>query len=177
MVENEKLVVNCPILETERLRLRMFRNDDFESYAEFCADPEVMRYLTGSPMTRLEASRHMAMLVGHWALLGYGAWAVEEKSTGKFVGRVGFNDFQGWPAFEIGWTLGRQHWGKGYASEAARVALDYAFNELGREHVISLIRPENLASIAVAEKLGEKLEGETEVMGFHVLVYGVNRPA
>jgi RimJ/RimL family protein N-acetyltransferase len=53
MVENEKLVVNCPILETERLRLRMFRNDDFESYAEFCADPEVMRYLTGSPMTRL----------------------------------------------------------------------------------------------------------------------------
>ena len=162
-------------LETERLLLRMFRDEDFEAYAEFCADPDVMRYLTGKPMTRVEAWRHMAMMVGHWTLRGYGMWAVEERATGAFIGRIGFNDPEGWPAFEIGWTLGRPYWGKGYATEGARVALDYAFDELDKPHVISLIHPENLGSISVAEKLGEKLEGETEVLGMPVLIYGIDR--
>jgi RimJ/RimL family protein N-acetyltransferase len=162
-------------LETERLLLRMFREEDFEAYAEFCADPDVMRYLTGKPMTRVEAWRHMAMMVGHWTLRGYGMWAVEERATGAFLGRIGFNDPQGWPAFEIGWTLGRQYWGKGYATEGARVALDYAFHKLDKPHVISLIHRENRGSIAVAEKLGEKLEGETEVLGMPVLIYGIDR--
>jgi RimJ/RimL family protein N-acetyltransferase len=162
-------------LETERLLLRMFRDEDFEAYAEFCADPDVMRYLTGKPMSRVEAWRHMAMMVGHWTLRGYGMWAVEERATGAFIGRIGFNDPEGWPAFEIGWTLGRPYWGKGYATEGARVALDYAFDELDKPHVISLIHPENLGSISVAEKLGEKLEGETEVLGMPVLIYGIDR--
>jgi RimJ/RimL family protein N-acetyltransferase len=162
-------------LETERLLLRMFRNEDFEAYAEFCADPDVMRYLTGKPMTRVEAWRHMAMMVGHWTLRGYGMWAVEERATGAFIGRIGFNDPEGWPAFEIGWTLGRPYWGKGYATEGARIALDYAFDKLDKSHVISLIHPENRGSIAVAEKLGEKLEGETEVLGMPVLIYGIDR--
>jgi RimJ/RimL family protein N-acetyltransferase len=162
-------------LETERLLLRMFRDEDFEAYAEFCADPDVMRYLTGKPMTRVEAWRHMAMMVGHWTLRGYGMWAVEERATGAFIGRIGFNDPEGWPAFEIGWTLGRPYWGKGYATEGARVALDYAFDKLDKPHVISLIHPENRGSIAVAEKLGEKLEGETEVLGMPVLIYGIDR--
>jgi RimJ/RimL family protein N-acetyltransferase len=126
-------------------------------------------------MTRVEAWRHMAMLVGHWALRGYGMWAVEERATGAFIGRIGFNNPDGWPAFEIGWTLGRPYWGKGYATEGARVALDYAFNKLDKPHVISLIHPENLGSISVAEKLGEKLEGETEVLGMPVLIYGIDR--
>jgi RimJ/RimL family protein N-acetyltransferase len=153
----------------------MFRDEDFEAYAEFCADADVMRYLTGKPMTRVEAWRHMAMMVGHWTLRGYGMWAVEERSTGEFIGRIGFNDPEGWPAFEIGWTLGRPYWGKGYATEGARVALDYAFHKLDKAHVISLIHPENRGSIAVAERLGEKLEGETEVLGMPVLIYGISR--
>jgi RimJ/RimL family protein N-acetyltransferase len=162
-------------LETERLLLRMFRDEDFEAYAEFCADRDVMQYLTGKPMTRVEAWRHMAMLVGHWTLRGYGMWAVEERATGAFIGRIGFNNPDGWPAFEIGWTLGRPYWGKGYATEGARVALDYAFNKLDKQHVISLIHRENRGSIAVAERLGEKLEGETEVLGMPVLIYGIDR--
>jgi RimJ/RimL family protein N-acetyltransferase len=164
-------------LETERLILRMFREDDFEQYAKFCADPEVMRYIGGKPYTRVEAWRHMAYLVGHWHLRGYGHWAVVEKASGNFVGRIGFLNPAGWPGFEIGWTLGREHWGKGYATEGARRALKYAFTEMGKDHVISLIHPENQASIRVAERLGEKPEGRTEVLGIPVIIYGVDRDA
>ncbi|MDQ3651791.1 MAG: GNAT family N-acetyltransferase [Acidobacteriota bacterium] len=163
-------------LNTERLTLRMFREDDFEAFAVICADAEVMRFLgEGKPMTRLEAWRHMAFLVGHWHLRGYGHWAVEEKATGQLVGRIGFLNPEGWPAFEIGWTLARESWGRGYATEGARRALEYAFTELERNHVISLIAPENQASIKVAERLGERLESETELLGKHVLIYGIDR--
>jgi len=163
-------------LHTERLTLRMFREDDFEAFAAICADAEVMRFLgEGKPMTRPEAWRHMAFLVGHWHLRGYGHWAVEEKATGRLVGRIGFLNPEGWPAFEIGWTLARESWGRGYATEGARRALEYAFTELERDHVISLIAPENQASIKVAERLGERLESETELLGKHVLIYGIDR--
>jgi RimJ/RimL family protein N-acetyltransferase len=170
--------MNDVTLETERLRLRMFREEsDFEPYAAMCADPEVMRYLGGKTFDRLEAWRHFAFMVGHWRLRGYGHWAVEEKATGRLAGRLGFLNPVGWPGFEIGWTLAREHWGKGYASEGARRALRHAFEEMGREHVISLIHPDNKNSIRVAERLGEKLEGGTQLFGNDVLIYGVGRDA
>lgn len=162
-------------IETERLTLRMWREDDFETYARICADPEVMRYLGGKPYTRLEAWRHMAYLVGHWHLRGYGHWAVEEKTSRQIIGRMGFFNPEGWPGFEVGWTLARESWGKGFASEGARRMLEYAFTEMGKDHVISLIHPENRASIKVAEKMGEKIEGQTEVLGIPVLIYGISR--
>lgn len=163
-------------LETERLILRMLSLDDAEDYARICADPEVMRYLgEGKPLSKLEAWRSMAFMVGHWQLLGYGIFAVEEKASGKLVGRIGFLNPAGWPGFELGWTLARESWGKGYASEGARRALRYAFEELNRDHVISLIIPDNTPSIKVAERLGEKLEGKTELMGHEVLIYGIDR--
>jgi RimJ/RimL family protein N-acetyltransferase len=166
------------ILETERLRLRMFRADDFDAYAEICADPEVMRYLgAGKPLSRPESWRHMAFIVGHWALTGYGHWAVEPRSGGPIIGRLGFFNPEGWPGFEIGWTLGRPYWGKGYATEGARAAMEHAFTTLGRDRVISVIHPENRASIRVAERLGQTFEGETTIFGvdFPVLVYGIDR--
>ena len=117
----------------------------------------------------------MAFLAGHWQLLGYGHWAVEEKASGRVIGRLGFLNPVGWPGFEIGWTLGRESWGKGYASEGARRALEYAFTEMNREHVISLIHPDNEASIKVAERLGETLEGQTVLFEHEVLIYGIDR--
>lgn len=162
-------------LETERLILRQWHKDDFEPYAQICADPEVMRFLGGKPFTPAEAWRHMAFLIGHWQLLGYGPFAVEEKATGKFAGRIGFLNPEGWPGFELGWTLGKEFWGKGYATEGARRALHYAFNQLDKDHVISLIDPDNLASIRVAERLGEKREGKTEVFDHPVIVFGIDR--
>ena len=159
--------------------MRMWREDDFEPYASICADPEVMRFLNkeGKPLTRQEAWRQLAFLTGHWHLRGYGHWAVEEKSSGNLVGRIGFLNPEGWPDFEIGWTLGREYWGRGYAIEGARRALEYAFTELDRDHVVSLILPGNQASVSVAERLGEKLKGSAEVAGLHVLVYGMDRDA
>ena len=160
-------------LETERLLLRWLREADFESFARMGRDPEVMRFLSGQVMTDFEVWRQMASYIGHWYFRGYGIWAVEEKSSGNVVGRIGFMYPVGWPAFELGWTLARESWGKGYATEGAQRALQYAFTELKRDHVISLIAPENVASARVAERLGEKIEGKTELMGKEVLIYGI----
>jgi RimJ/RimL family protein N-acetyltransferase len=154
----------------------MFRAEDFEPYARMMADPEVTRFLGGgAPLDRTEAWRSLAAHLGHWTLRGYGMWALEEKASGLFVGRAGPFDPEGWPGFEIGWALAREHWGKGYATEAARRALGAAFADLGRTHVVSLIVPENRASIRVAERLGEEPEGEAELSGRKVLVYGLSR--
>jgi RimJ/RimL family protein N-acetyltransferase len=84
---------------------------------------------------------------------------------------------EGWPGFELGWTLARHAQGKGYATEGARRALEYAFTEMKREHVISLIHPDNHPSIRVAERLGEKLEGRTQLLDHEVLIYGIDRDA
>ena len=105
-------------LETDRLKLRMWRESDLDAYAAMSADPMVMRYLgAGAVMTRAEAWRSMAFFIGHWQMRGYGHWAVEEKATGRMIGRIGFLNPEGWPGFEIGWTLARDAWGKGYATE------------------------------------------------------------
>lgn len=163
-------------LETDRLLLRMFRETDLDAYADMCADPDVMRFLSGYPQSREEAWRNMAMVVGHWQLRGFGLWAVEEKSTGDFIGRVGCWKPEGWPGMEIAWTLRQASWGRGFATEAARAALRYAFEVLKQKHVISLIHPENGPSIRVARRIGQRLEGRNEVMGSTVLVYGARSP-
>ena len=164
------------ILETERLILRWFREDDLDDFYRMSADPEVMRFLgDGKPMDRMFTWRQMATFMGHWYFRGYGIWAVEEKISRRVIGRIGFMNPVGWPAFELGWTLARDSWGNGYATEGARRALEYAFTEMNRDHVISLIAPDNLASIKVAERLGETVEGETEIMGRHVRIYGIGR--
>ncbi len=163
------------IIESDRLILRMFREEDLEAYAKLTANPEVMRFLGGKTFDRLEAWRHMAFLLGHWHLRGYGLWAVEEKASGNLVGRIGFLNPAEWPGFELGWTLAREYWGRGYATEGARRALKYGFNELDRPHIISLIHPDNNSSIRVAERLGEKVEGKTQLLGHEVLLYGIDR--
>ena len=162
-------------LETDRLVMRWIRLEDFEAYAALGADPEVMRYLGGKTWDRLESWRHMCAMIGHWHFRGYGIWAIEEKATGQFIGRIGLHYPETWPGFELGWTLARHAQGKGYATEAAKRSLEYAFNELDRDHVISLINPENHASIRVAERIGETVEGQTELLGHEVLIYGIDR--
>lgn len=168
--------MTTPTLETERLWLRAFREEDLDAYAAICADPEVMRYLgDGRVLSRADAWRQMALIIGHWTLRGYGLWAVEERATGVLIGRLGFFNPEGWPGFELGWMLRRASWGQGYATEGAGRALAHAFTEMGRDHLISLIRPDNRASIRVAERLGERLERRTDLFGQEALVYGIDR--
>jgi len=153
----------------------MLQAEDFEEYAAIHMDFEVTRFTARVQMTREDAWKHMATLVGHWHLRGYGMWGVEEIATKRLVGRVGFHCPEGWPEFELGWTIGREFWGRGFATEAAKAALEHAFGPMGREHVISLIDPLNVNSIAVAKRLGETLEGEAEIGGHRLLQYGISR--
>jgi RimJ/RimL family protein N-acetyltransferase len=161
-------------LETVRLRLRPFRAEDLEPYAAMCADPVVMRYVgERGILSREDAWEEMATLAGHWHLRGFGMWAVEERETGAFVGRVGLHYPEGWPDREVAWALARPFWGRGYAAEAARVALGEAFGRLGWPRVISLIDPANTRSVRLAERLGERSDGEAVVRGHRVVVYAL----
>jgi RimJ/RimL family protein N-acetyltransferase len=166
-----------PTLETERLRLRPLRGSDFEDYAALNADPEVLRHLGGGPVPwdRGRSWRHLAFLVGHWHLGRPGMWAVEHKETGAFLGAVGYAEPEGWPGFELAGILARRFWRHGYATEAGRAALGYAFTILKKERVISLVAPENHASIRVVERLGERLEGRIQHFGREMLFYGIDR--
>jgi RimJ/RimL family protein N-acetyltransferase len=119
------------------------------------ADPEVTRFLgPGQPLSRAAAWRLMAMFAGEWILHEYGIWAVEERATGRFIGRIGCTYPEGFPAFEIAYTLAQPAWGKGYAREGAAASLRYAREALGREEITSIIRPDNAGSIRVAQSLG-----------------------
>lgn len=169
--------IEAPVLVTERLRLRPFRRGDIDDYAALNADPEVLRHLGAGPepWDRGRSWRHLAFLIGHWELGGAGTWAVEQKESGVFVGMVGFSAPEGWPGFELAWKLVRRWWGCGYATESARAALDHAFTVLRKDRVISLIHPDNHASIRVAERIGERLQGRIDHQGREMLCYGIDR--
>ena len=161
-----KNVGNCvTVLETDRLILRPFTLEDFEPLAAMYADPRVMRLLSidGKPDSRFGSWRSLCAIVGHWQLRGFGLFAVFERATGTFIGRVGPWQPEEWPDFEIGWVLRSDYWGRGYATEAAERCIAHAFTELGRAHVSSFIVPENARSIRVAERVGERLEGEVRL--------------
>jgi RimJ/RimL family protein N-acetyltransferase len=161
-----------PTLETERLRLRALAPRDVDAYAAMMADPEVTRFLgDGRPLDRGEAWRQMAMFLGHWALRGFGLWAVEERATGAFLGRIGCFEPEGWPGFEIGYTLARAAWGRGFAREGAAAALRHARETLGRDAIISIIRPANAASIRVATALGAAADGTVDFFGAPASIY------
>lgn len=164
--------MEVPRLETPRLTLRGFTTADVEPYVRMLADPEVSRFLgDGQPLGRVDAWRQVAMIIGHWELRGFGLWAVEERASGRFIGRIGCHEPEGWPGFELGYALARDAWGRGYAREGAGAALAFAREKLGRDTVISLIRPANRASIAVAEHFGARRTGSVEFMGAPTEVY------
>ena len=164
--------MEIPRLATSRLVLRGLTADDLDPCARMMADPEVTRYLgTGKPIDRAETWRQLALFIGHWELRGFGMWAVEERATGRFIGRIGCYEPEGWPGFELGYVLARDAWGQGLAREGAVAALTFAQQVLRRDPVISLIRPANRASIAVAGSLGGRRTGSVELFGAPSDVY------
>jgi RimJ/RimL family protein N-acetyltransferase len=152
--------MNVPILETPRLIMRGHRLADFDATAELWGNPDVVRYISGKPFTREESWPRFLRHVGHWAIMGFGYWLLEQKDTGRFVGEVGFGEFKreiepslsGVP--ELGWVLSPWTQGAGYATEAARAAIAWGEANLAERSFACLIAPENLASMRVAEKLG-----------------------
>lgn len=152
-------MVTAPRLETERLILRGFEPSDYENVHEIFSDEDWSQFI-GGPLNRGNSWRAFASLVGHWSIRGYGTFAVDEKSTGQFVGMIGHWFPEEWPEPEIGWTLSKSAAGKGYATEAVNAVLDHTFNTLKWETAISLIAPANEASKKVANRVGAVFEKE-----------------
>ena len=145
-------------LETPRLLLRPSRREDFEEWAAFMADPESARFI-GGVQARPVAWRGFLSMAGAWAIQGFSMFSVIEKSSGRWIGRVGPWYPEGWPGTEVGWGIARDRCGLGYATEAAIATIDWVFAELGWTEVIHTIVPENVASQVVARKLGSRVRG------------------
>src|ERR1700722_1741371 len=181
MLTSVTAVLQVPVLETERLRLRGHGIGDLADCAAMWADPEVIRYTTRKPLTEEDSWTRLLRYVGHWALMGFGYWVVEEKATGRFAGEIGFADFKrdiepslkGVP--EIGWALASQAHGKGYATEAVRAAVAWGDANFGVARTAFLIDPENLASVRVAEKCGYRELQRTAYKERPILMFGRER--
>jgi RimJ/RimL family protein N-acetyltransferase len=168
--------VNVPILQTERLRLRGHRLKDFPKSAAMWADPNVVRHIGNRPLTEEEAWTRFLRYFGHWAVLHFGYWLIEEKETGTFVGEAGFADYrreiERMPGNvpEIGWALATHAHGKGYATEAIRVLTAWADRHF-QTKTLCIINPENKASVRVAIKGGYREVLTTTYHGEPILVF------
>jgi RimJ/RimL family protein N-acetyltransferase len=147
-----------PTLTTERLILRPLAREDFPAFAKMHADPDVMRFVGGVQVPSV-AWRSLALFAGGWVLNGFSLFSVLERATGQWVGRVGPWRPEGYPMGEVAWTLARESWGKGYATEAARAAIDFAFEKLGWSEVMHCIELANTPSICLAERVGSVHRG------------------
>lgn len=164
-----------PVLETDRLRLRVHRLDDYESCCALTSDPVAVQFIYQKPLTREEVWARLHRFVGHWTLLDHGLFAVEERATGRMIGEVGLadfhrglgEDFDGVP--EFAWMLASDAHGKGYATEAARAALGWMEARFAPPRTVCIIDPDNVASLRVAAKLGFAAFGEAEYKGKTVL--------
>ncbi len=153
------------ILDTERLRLRPWRETDLAPFAAMNADPAVMEHFPSIP-TREESDAMAARIMARMREQGWGLWALEVKGGEPFIGFTGLAvptfEAHFTPCTEVGWRLARSAWGKGYATEAARAALAFAFGELGLEEIVSFTAATNRRSMAVMERLGMRRDGEFE---------------
>lgn len=152
--------VSVPAVVTERLRLRGHRLDDYEDCVAMWADPIVTRFIGGKPSTPQRTWLRILEYIGHWSLMGFGYWAMEDKATGVFIGEVGFADFKRdvAPSMkdvpELGWALSPRFHGKGYATEAVQAALAWGDSHFREPRTVCMISAENTPSIRVAEKCG-----------------------
>ncbi|MFZ1171572.1 MAG: GNAT family N-acetyltransferase [Bradyrhizobium sp.] len=154
------------VIETERLLLRRWRDADVAPNTEMLADPDSARFITpdGKPVVDAFVGwRNAAIMAGHWALHGFGLFVVEEKQTGRYVGRVGPWFPVGWPGLEVGWGIAKGFRGKGYAVEAATASLDWTFATFEIDKIVHIIRPENVASQNVARRLGATIKRQVEL--------------
>jgi RimJ/RimL family protein N-acetyltransferase len=166
-----------PRIATSRLILRGHQLTDFAACAAMWADPLVVQHIGGRPSTTEEVWARLLRYVGHWALLGFGYWVVEERTTGRFVGEVGFADFHremdpplaNTP--ESGWALASWAHGQGFATEAVRAALAWGDNHFAGSRTVCLINTDNLASMRVAEKCGYQEFARTTYKGTPVVLF------
>jgi RimJ/RimL family protein N-acetyltransferase len=175
-------MVGQPVrIETERLILDAHTVDDFEALAAMWAEPEVVKFISGRPSTRQESWMRLLRYGGLWSLLGYGYWAVREKSSGRFLGDIGFADFHrqieppitGVP--EGGWVFSARAHGRGFASEALTAALAWLDGNVPIARSVCLISPANIPSIRLAERSGYVKSATVSFAGEDTLLYERSR--
>lgn len=147
-----------PVLETERLVLRPPGMQDLDAFCAFASDPETMEHL-GGVQARSQVWRAVTSMAGAWHLEGFAMFSVIEKASGRWIGRLGPWMPADWPGTEVGWGLLREFEGRGYATEGAAAAMDWAFEALGWDEIIHTIAPDNHASAALAQRLGARNRG------------------
>jgi RimJ/RimL family protein N-acetyltransferase len=171
------------MIETPRLLLRLPELADAEAFLAIHQDPEVVaaKHVTlKEPLGGVDvAVRNINRILRHWESRGYGQWAVVRKAPGEVIGCVGFYHPDGWPGVDLGWIFHRPHWGNGFATEASRAAIKWAWDGTKIDHIISLIAPDNLPSIRIATKIGQSFErvDVDPIHGEPTHVYGIKRPA
>jgi len=163
-----------PILETDRLQLRLFEQSDVEHLHLLYSDPEVMRYMGGT-RSREQAEQHIQAFAQQYAKTGFTLWAVQQKTDGQFVGRVGLFFLDETEEVELGYMLARPHWGKGFATEASAACLDLGFDRLALESIAAIAAPENGASLQIIKKLGFKFVREDRYYDTDVLYHRLER--
>ena len=172
-----------PVLETPRLLLRAHRMSDFPALATMWADPEVVRFIGGQPSTSQQSWARLLSFAGHWQLLGYGYWAVEEKATGQYIGAFGFADLKrdlvpsidGFP--ELGWALSTNVHRRGYASEGLQVIVAWGDRHLESSITVCLIDSSNAPSLRLAAKLGFGAPEEARYADQSILLLKRSRPS
>ena len=162
-------------LETARVRLRLFTPEDLDALSQIFSKPTVLRYLgkQGDPMTREETETALLSMISHWRRHGFGRWAVVDKETETLIGCAGLRSFEG--VGELVYLLDEPFWGVGLATEIARACLRYAFEVQQMNHVIGLIKLQNLASRRVMEKIGMSFEMERILFDIEVAQYKLTR--
>ncbi|RLA05538.1 MAG: N-acetyltransferase [Gammaproteobacteria bacterium] len=158
-------------LETDRILLRQFEENDWQDLHKYYSDPVATKYTTGQEFTEEQTWRNVSMMIGHWQLRGYGPYAAVEKKSQKVMGAIGFWYPLGWPSPEIMWSLSSDYWGKGYASEATRKVQKTGSQYLPHISLISFIHPDNSASINLAEAVGAQFEKTESFRGKQWPIY------
>jgi RimJ/RimL family protein N-acetyltransferase len=162
-------------LDTPRLHLRPFTPDDVDAIHVVYSDPDVMRWVGSGPMAdRAASERLVESYAGHQHTYGFAFWAVIERASGSLIGDAGLHRTTVGET-ELGYTLAKSAWGRGYATEAAGAWLEAAFGELGIDEVIALVEPPNRASVHVLEKVGFRRNGTRVAFGREHLLFRVSR--
>lgn len=168
----------APVIETARLVLRPHRLDDFDALAAMWREPAIVRYISGKPSTSEQSFTRLLRYAGHWSLLGFGYWVIEDRQSGAYAGETGFADYHreiepsldGMP--ELGWMVAPRWQGMGYATEAVQACVSWGARHFAAGTKLAcIITPDNLASVRVAEKSGFSLQQQTTYMGDGVGLY------
>jgi len=165
-----------PDIETKRLLLRMLSPNDVEDFAAIFADPEVMSFIgieAGTTLSWTETVTTVEKMIEFWERNGFGRWSVIEKESGKLIGLCGLRLLEDIP--ELFYLFARSSWGKGYATEAALATLRFAFEQVGLDRIIAVIRPGNTDSIKVVKKIGMQFEKEVTHYGVEGVRYAIAR--